>query len=72
MSEADIKIGENGVFVPMDIADSITVENLKMVLANVKSELGRHQAGEWMHQDDVKLNHELIPALEKIIWYFGG
>lgn len=72
MSEADIKIGKNGVFVPMDIADSITVENLKMVLENIKAELEQHRSGEWMHEDDVKLNHELIPALEKLIWYFGG
>ena len=67
-----MKIGKNGVFVPMEIADAITLETLKDALDTIKDDLEKHKNGEWMHEEDVKLNHELIPALEKLIWYFGG
>ena len=67
-----IQSRKHGIFLPIEVADAITVETLKDALSLLKNELEQYENGEWLHEDDVKLNNELIPALEKIIWYFGG
>lgn len=68
----EVKVSKNGVFVPMEIADAITLETLKDALQTIQDDLEKHKNGEWMHAEDFKLNHQLIPAFEKLIWYFGG
>ena len=68
----DVQLTKQGLVIPFDIADQITLENLKEAKETILKELEAHSNGEWMHEEDFKLNHELLPALDKLIWYFGG
>ena len=65
-------ITKDGLIVPFDVADTITLENLKQALDRIRQEMSEYEKGEWVHPDDVVLNRELIPALERVIWYYGG
>lgn len=67
----DIKIVDGGLLVPMEVADAVTLATLQETVERIRKELADHEKGEWMHPEDVKMNHEMIPALEKVIWYFG-
>ena len=67
-----VKVTKDGLFVPIELADAITLETLKEVHSRMKEELINYEAGEWMHPEDVVYNQETIPMLERLIKYFGG
>lgn len=69
---SNVKVSKDGLWIPFEIADAITLETLKEVHFRMKEELINHAAGEWMHDDDVLYNQETIPMLERLIKYFGG
>ena len=63
----------NEMSIPFEVADGITLANMQEQLKFLKKELKDHEAGSWMHPEDVdKSRHELIPALKTIIKYYGG
>lgn len=68
----EVALTKAGVVIPFDVADRITLETLREAKERILKDLEEHKNGAWMHADDFKLNHEMIPALEKVIWYFGG
>ena len=54
-------------------ADRITLINMQDQLDYLKEELRAHiEDGQYLHEDDVTKNHQLIYCLEKLIPYFGG
>jgi hypothetical protein len=55
-----------------EIADRITVLNLKEHRSYLKKELKNHKKGEWLHPEDVDNNIKLIESMKLIIKYFGG
>lgn len=65
---------ENGLKLPWEIVDAITLENLRESLKYLQKEITDHiELGEYLHPDDLIYNQEkLIPALETIIDYFNG
>lgn len=65
------KITKDGLFVPIELADSITIANLTETLSELNKDLKAFEDGEWMHPDDVVLNKEMIVAIEKVLWYYG-
>ena len=69
---SNVTLEKTGLFVPMDIADDITLANLKECKSLAEKELEEYADGSWMHPDDVTYNQELILALDKVIHYFGG
>ena len=69
---SEVKITKYGLVVPHDVADDITLANLKEVRERLIKELEDYKNGKWMHSEDVLLNKELIPMLDKLIWFFGG
>lgn len=55
-----------------EIADRITVLNLKEHRSYLKKELRGHKKGEWLHPEDVVNNAKIIEAMDLIIKHFGG
>ena len=64
-----------------EVADGITLSNLKDQRAYLKKELAQwkknpksdtNPTGYWLHPEDVVGNTQLIAALDVIIKYFGG
>lgn len=58
--------------VDYELADKITVTNLTDCRDTLIADLKNHEAGQWMHRDDVKNHKKLIKALNRIITHFGG
>jgi len=59
--------------IDMDTAERITLLSLQDQLKYLKEELRAHiEDGQWLHEDDVKLNHQLIYCIKKVISYYGG
>lgn len=54
-----------------EVADRITVLNLKDYRAYLKKELKDYKKGAWLHPEDVTLNIEVIEALNIIIKQYG-
>ena len=56
-----------------EAADRITQLNLQDHLEYLTEELRAHiEDGQYLHEDDVTKNHQLIYCLQKLISYFGG
>jgi hypothetical protein len=56
-----------------DIADALTLLNLKNCLKQTKKQVKQHlKKGAYMHPEDLEHNQKLIPALEVVIHYYGG
>ena len=56
-----------------ETADRITLINLQDQYDYLKEELRAHiEDGQYLHEEDVLKNHQLIYCLEKLISYFGG
>jgi hypothetical protein len=64
-----------------EVADGITLCNLKNCRAYLKKELAQYKknprsdsnpAGYWLHPEDVVYNMQTIAALDVVIDYFGG
>jgi hypothetical protein len=64
-----------------EVADGITLCNLKNCRAFLKKELAQYKKnprsdanpnGYWLHPEDVVYNMQTIAALDVIIDYFGG
>jgi hypothetical protein len=64
-----------------EVADGITLCNLKNCRAYLKKELAQWKKnprsetnpdGVWLHPEDVVSNTQIIAALDVIIKYFGG
>ena len=59
--------------IPYEIADSIALVSMQDQLAYLEKELEDHLTlGAWLHEDDVKNNHQLIHCLRVLIDYYGG
>lgn len=57
----------------MDTAEAIALLSLKDHYEYLKEELRAHiEDGQYLHEDDVTKNHQLIYCLEKLIAYYGG
>ena len=61
-----------GLEIDYDTADRITVLVLTDHLKYLQKELEDFKEGNWLHPEDVANNTRLIPALELLIYYFGG
>lgn len=62
-----------GLEIDFETADRITVLNLKEHLNYLQDELSAHEAGAWMHPEDVlSSKQDLIPALKLLIAHWGG
>jgi hypothetical protein len=64
-----------------EVADGITLCNLKNCRAYLKKELAQYKKnprsdtnpnGYWLHPEDVVYNMQTIAALDVVIDYFGG
>jgi hypothetical protein len=64
-----------------EVADGITLCNLKNCRAYLKKELAQYKKnpgsatnpdGHWLHPEDVVYNMQTIAALDVVIDYFGG
>ena len=64
----------HGLVIPWEVADQITIENLKDHLRFLQDELDAHvNEGQYMHPEDVENSRDkIIPALQFIIEYYGG
>jgi hypothetical protein len=59
--------------IDMDTAESITRLSLEDHYGYLKEELRAHiEDGQYLHEEDVARNHQLIYCLKKIIKYYGG
>jgi hypothetical protein len=59
--------------IDMDTAEKITLLSLQDHYGYLKEELRAHiEDGQYLHEDDVVKNHQLIYCLEKVIAYYGG
>jgi len=56
----------------MDTAERITLLSLQDHYEYLKEELRAHIEGQYLHEDDVAKNHQLIYCLKKVIAYYGG
>jgi hypothetical protein len=57
----------------MDTAERITLLSLRDHYKYLKEELRAHiEEGQYLHEDDVLRNHQLIYCLKKVIAYYGG
>ena len=57
----------------MEVADSITLLSLKDQYNYLKEELRAHiEDGQYLHEEDVMKNHQLIYCLKHLIKYYGG
>jgi hypothetical protein len=67
-------LNKSGMEIPWEVADGITLANLKDNLQNLEKELQTYDEGNlWMHPDDAdnsRLN--LIPALKVLVKFYGG
>lgn len=62
-----------GLKIPFEVADQITLENLKNQMVCLKEQNRRHIVdGVWMHPEDLGNNIRYIAAMELLIPYFGG
>lgn len=64
----------NGLRLPFEIADAITVECMKEQLSYLKEEIRLHvEEGKYLHPEDYhNSTTKYIPALETLIPYYGG
>lgn len=68
-----IKRTKDGLILPIEAADAITLANLQEHRDYLQSELDDHfEKGSWIHPEDIPNNRELIYCLDKIIHHFGG
>ena len=59
--------------IDMDTAESITRLSLEHHYGYLKEELRAHiEDGQYLHEEDVMKNHQLIYCLKNIIRYYGG
>ena len=59
--------------IPHEVADSIALASMLDQLAYLEKELEDHIVnGQWLHEDDVKNNYQLIHCLRVLIDYYGG
>ena len=65
---------KHGLTIPWEVADQITIENLKEHLKSLQDELDAYfNEGEYLHEEDVEnYRKNIIPALRFIIEYYGG
>ena len=57
----------------MEVADSITLLSLKDQYNYLKEELRAHiEDGQYLHEEDVTKNHQLIYCFKHIIKHYGG
>ena len=65
---------KHGLVIPWEVADQITIENLKEHLKSLQDELDAYlNEGEYMHEEDVEnYRKNIMPALLFIIEYYGG
>lgn len=64
----------NNFTIPYEVADGITLANLKEQYYHLVNELRQHEEeNTYMHPDDVRYSRErIIPALKVLIHYYGG
>ena len=64
----------NKLEIPFEIADGIVLASLKNHLGYLREEVRAHvEEGEYLHPEDYQNSIvHLIPAMEKIIGYYGG
>ena len=60
--------------IPWEVADGIVIAALKNHVGYLKEEIRQHvEEGQYMHPEDYHNSMvHLIPAMEKIISYYGG
>lgn len=61
-----------GLEIDFETADRITLCTLKEQRKYLKKELKDHEAGCYLHPEDVVNNMQMIKHLTKVIDYFGG
>ena len=59
--------------IDFETADRITLLNLQNQRDYLKEELRLHiEEGQYLHEEDVLKNHQLIYCLDNLITYYGG
>ena len=63
-----------GLEIPFEVADGIVLASLKEHIGYLKEEIRLHvEEGQYLHPEDYHNSMvNLIPAMEKIIAYYGG
>ena len=63
-----------GLTIDFETADRITRLNLEEVLDTLEKEVHNHfENGKWMHPEDLQeATAYLIPALKRLVKYYGG
>lgn len=63
-----------GLQLDYEIADKITIANLRDQVAYLREEIRKHmEEGAYLHPEDLDdSQYRLIPAMEMIIKYYGG
>jgi hypothetical protein len=54
-----------------EIADGITVLNLKEHRDYLAKELEGYENGQWLHPDDVVMSKQTVAAIGAVLEYFG-
>jgi len=54
-----------------EIADGITVLNLKEHRDYLSKELEDYENGQWLHPDDVVMSKQTVAAINVVLEYFG-
>lgn len=54
-----------------EIADGITVLNLKEHRDYLAKELEGYENGQWLHPDDVVMSKQTVSAIGAVLEYFG-
>lgn len=54
-----------------EIADGITVLNLKEHRDYLAKELEGYENGQWLHPDDVVMSKQTVAAIDAVLEYFG-
>ena len=71
LSQFMVKKMSRQVDISGEIADGITVVNLKDHRDYLSKELEDYENGHWLHPDDVVMSKQLIQAIDTLLEYFG-
>ena len=69
-----MNLTKEGLRIPYEVSDGITLATLQDSLVTLQEEIRAHlEDNVWMHPDDYALNtSKWIPALQTLIKYYGG
>jgi hypothetical protein len=55
-----------------EMIEAITIRDLKLSLKMCKEDVKAAKKGGWIHPADLEASLELIPALKRVLAFYGG